>query len=80
VLETFQLTISRAGQDIEVVGSDQPGGGGADPMAFDHGPHKAVLTEMIDSIEQKREPSNNARSGLYVQRLIEAWLADAGKR
>jgi predicted dehydrogenase len=80
VLETFQLTINRDGKDTEVVGSAQSGGGGADPMAFDHGPHKAVLTEMLDAIEQKREPSNNARSGLHVQRLIDAWLKDAGTR
>jgi len=80
VLETFQLTINRAGQDTEIVGSAQSGGGGSDPMAFDHGPHRAVITEMLDAIEQKREPSNNVRSGLHVQRLIEAWLEDAAKR
>ena len=80
VLETFQLTINRNGKDTEIVGSAQSGGGGADPMAFDHGPHKAVITEMLDAIEQGREPSNNARSALHVQRLIEAWLSDATKR
>jgi predicted dehydrogenase len=78
LLEAFQLTISRAGKDTEVVGSAQSGGGGADPMAFDHGPHKTVLVEMLDAIAQSREPSNNARSGLHVQRLIEAWLKSAG--
>ena len=80
VLETFQLTINRAGRDTEVVGSAQSGGGGADPMAFDHGPHKTLITEMLDAIEQGREPSNNARSALHVQRLIQAWLGDAAKR
>jgi UDP-N-acetyl-2-amino-2-deoxyglucuronate dehydrogenase len=80
VLETFQLTINRAGQDTEIIGSAQSGGGGADPMAFDHGPHKAVITEMLDAIEQQREPSNSARSALHVQRLIEAWLNDAARR
>jgi predicted dehydrogenase len=80
VLETFQLTINRDGRDTEIVGSAQSGGGGADPMAFDHGPHKAALTEMLDAIEQDREPSNSARSGIHVQRLIEAWLKDAAAR
>jgi predicted dehydrogenase len=80
VLETFQLTINRDGKDTEVVGSAQSGGGGADPMAFDHGPHKAVLAEMLDAIEQKRTPSNDARSALHVQRLIDAWLKDAATR
>jgi len=80
VLETFQLTINRDGKNTEVVGSAQSGGGGADPMAFDHGPHKAVLVEMLDAIEQKRPPSNDARSALHVQRLIDAWLKDAATR
>jgi UDP-N-acetyl-2-amino-2-deoxyglucuronate dehydrogenase len=79
-LETLQLTVNRIDGAPEVFGSTQSGGGGADPMAFDHGPHRAVITEMLDAIEQKREPTNNARSALHVQRLIEALLADAAKR
>jgi predicted dehydrogenase len=80
VLETFQLTINREGRDTEVTGSAQSGGGGADPMAFDHGPHRAAIAEMLDAIAQNREPSNSARSGLHVQRLIEDWLRDAATR
>jgi predicted dehydrogenase len=80
VLETFQLTINRASRATEIVGTAQSGGGGADPMAFDHGPHKAVIIEMLNAIEQKREPSNTVRSGLHVQRLIEDILSDAAKR
>ena len=80
VLETFQLTVNRAQGAPEIIGSRQSGGGGADPMAFDHGPHRAVISEMLDAIEQGRDPSNNARSALHVQRLIEAWLADAAAR
>jgi predicted dehydrogenase len=49
-------------------------------MAFDHGPHRAVITEMLDAVDQRREPSNNVRSALQVQRLIEALLADAATR
>jgi UDP-N-acetyl-2-amino-2-deoxyglucuronate dehydrogenase len=77
VLETLQLIVNRAEGAPEIVGSLQSGGGGSDPMAFDHGPHRAVITEMLDAIEQRRDPSNNARSALHVQRLIEALLADA---
>ena len=80
VLETFHLTINRASGATEIVGSAQSGGGGADPMAFDHGPHKAVISEMLNAIEQKREPSNTVRLGLHVQRLIEDILSDAAKR
>jgi UDP-N-acetyl-2-amino-2-deoxyglucuronate dehydrogenase len=49
-------------------------------MAFDHGPHRALITEMLDAVEQGREPSNSARSALPVQRLIEAVLADSARR
>lgn len=79
-LETFQLTIHRGEGPPETVGTAQSGGGGADPMAFDHGPHRAVITEMLDAIEAGREPSNSIRSALHVQRLIEAWLSDSASR
>jgi predicted dehydrogenase len=80
VLETLQLTINRANGPAEIVGSADSGGGGADPMAFNHSPHKAVISEMLNAIEQKREPSNTVRSALHVQRLIEDILSDAAKR
>jgi UDP-N-acetyl-2-amino-2-deoxyglucuronate dehydrogenase len=80
VLEALQLTVNHAEGAPEIIGSVQSGGGGADPMAFDHGPHRAVITEMLDAIEQGRAPSNNARSALHVQRLIEAVLKDAAAR
>jgi len=80
VLEALQLTVNHAEGASEIIGSVQSGGGGADPMAFDHGPHRAVITEMLDAIEQGRAPSNNARSALHVQRLIEAVLKDAAAR
>lgn len=79
-LETLQLTVNRGDGTTEIVGTSQSGGGGADPMAFDHGPHRAVITEMLDAVDQRREPSNNVRSALQVQRLIEALLADAATR
>jgi hypothetical protein len=39
-----------------------------------------LITEMLDAVEQGREPSNSARSALPVQRLIEAVLADSVRR
>jgi predicted dehydrogenase len=80
VLEALQLTINRGGQPEEIFGKAESSGGGADPMAFDHGPHRAAITELLDAIKQKREPANSARSGLQVQRLIEDILADAAVR
>jgi predicted dehydrogenase len=80
VLEALQLTINRTEGKPEIIGTAQSSGGGADPMAFDHGPHRAVITEVLDAIEQRREPSNSAYSGLQVQRLVEDLLADAAAR
>ncbi len=62
----------------EVVDSGDGTGGGADPMAFDHGPHRALIAEMLDAIAERRAPSNDLRSALHVQRLIESWLTSAG--
>lgn len=59
----------------EITGEEGSGGGGADPMAFDHGPHRAMIAEMLDAIESERAPLHAARTALPAQRLIEAILA-----
>ncbi len=59
----------------EVLDRGLAGGGGADPMAFDHGPHRAMLAEMLDAIAEGRAPSNAGATGLPAQRLIESLLA-----
>ncbi|MBB5695223.1 Gfo/Idh/MocA family protein [Muricoccus pecuniae] len=81
VLVAHRLELHGAdGAPPEVFGEEGSGGGGADPMAFDHGPHRALITEVLDAIEEGREPANSARSALAVQRLIEAVLADSSRR
>ena len=77
VLAAERLELHLAGQPPEVVDHGNAGGGGADPMAFDHGPHRAMITEVLDAIAQRRAPSNDAATGLPVQLLIEAWLRSA---
>ena len=52
-------------------------GGGADPMAFDHGPHGAVLGDFFTAIETGRSPAVSGRSALAVQQLIEAMMASS---
>jgi hypothetical protein len=32
------------------------GGGGADPMAFDHAPNTRLLADFLDAFEQDRAP------------------------
>ena len=45
-----------------------------DPMAFDHGPHRALIQDFLDSIQAGRPPMVSGRSALRVQALIEGFL------
>ena len=60
--------------------SDEAAGGGvgADPMAFPHDHHRAVLADFLDAIEQGREPLVSGREALKVHGLIDAMLRSAG--
>ena len=49
-------------------------------MAFDHGPHKAVISEMLNAIQQKARAIEHRAFRPHVQRLIEDILSDAAKR
>lgn len=58
------------------------GGAGADPMAFPHDHHRAVLADFLDAIETGRPPLVSGREALKVHRLIDALLrsAETGRR
>lgn len=49
-----------------------------DPMDFDHGPHRALIRDFLDSVEAGRPPRVHGRSALRVIRLIEAMLQSSG--
>jgi predicted dehydrogenase len=53
------------------------GGFGADPMAFSHHHHRAVLADFLDAIGQDRMPGISGREALKVHGLIEAMLRSA---
>jgi UDP-N-acetyl-2-amino-2-deoxyglucuronate dehydrogenase len=55
------------------------GGGGADPMAFSHEAHKALLADFLDALDQDRDPTVSGREALKVQVLIEAMLRSAAE-
>ena len=65
------------GQTLSVGGQQQGSGGGADPMAFDHAAHRAVLQDFIDAIRHDREPAVSGRSALAAQQVIEAIMVSA---
>jgi UDP-N-acetyl-2-amino-2-deoxyglucuronate dehydrogenase len=50
------------------------GGAGADPMAFSHQHHRAVLTDFLDAIGKDDQPKVTGREALKAHRLIEAIL------
>jgi UDP-N-acetyl-2-amino-2-deoxyglucuronate dehydrogenase len=50
------------------------GGGGADPMAFSHEAHKALIADFLEAVRERREPLVSGREAVKVQVLIEAVL------
>jgi predicted dehydrogenase len=45
-------------------------GSGANMMDFSHEPHRALLIEFLDAIQENREPRVNGRDALATQQLI----------
>jgi UDP-N-acetyl-2-amino-2-deoxyglucuronate dehydrogenase len=58
------------------------GGAGADPMAFPHQHHRAVIEDFLNAIETGRDPAVTGREALKVHRLIAAILrsSETGER
>ena len=54
------------------------GGTGADPMAYPHDYHRAVMADFIDAVPHDREPMVTGEEALKVHRLIDA-LIETGK-
>jgi predicted dehydrogenase len=63
----------------ERVGEEQGTGGGADPMAFPHDAHRALLTDFLDALDHDREPRVTGREALRVHHLIDAVLRASAK-
>jgi predicted dehydrogenase len=61
------------GRNIQV-GARQATGSGANPMAFDHAFHRAVLQDFVTAIRSDTEPAVTGRSALQAQRLIAAMM------
>ena len=53
------------------------GGTGADPMAFPHDWHRAVIADFLDALDGNRAPTVSGAEALKVHRLIDA-LLEAG--
>lgn len=65
------------GETLDIDDDAAGGGVGADPMAFPHDHHRAVLADFLDAIQTSREPLVSGREALKVHGLIEAMLRSA---
>ena len=60
----------------ETVEADTGAGGtGADPMAFPHDWHRAVMADFAEAIATGRDPKVTGEEALHVHRLIDALIA-----
>jgi UDP-N-acetyl-2-amino-2-deoxyglucuronate dehydrogenase len=65
------------GETTRIEADSTPGGTGADPMAFPHDYHRALIADFLDAIDEGRAPKVDGAAGLAVHRLIEALLEAA---
>ncbi|MGL4241577.1 MAG: Gfo/Idh/MocA family protein [Beijerinckiaceae bacterium] len=69
-----ELVVSWRDGSIERFGAPAATGSGADPMAFDHGPHRSVIADFAEAVATGRPPAITAASAMPVHQLIEAML------
>ncbi|MCU9840198.1 Gfo/Idh/MocA family oxidoreductase [Ruegeria sp. WL0004] len=71
-LAANRLMLHRHGHPPEEIGTLSGTGGGADPMAFSHDWHRAVIADFAEALRNGRQPAITGRSALPVQALIAA--------
>jgi predicted dehydrogenase len=62
------------GRREQVAPDASAGGTGADPMAFPHDYHRAVMADFLDAIRSGRDPKVTGEEALKVHRLIDALI------
>jgi predicted dehydrogenase len=66
------------GRTVAIEPDRSAGGTGADPMAFPHDYHRAVMADFVDAIRTGRQPRVTGEEALKVHHLIDA-LIETGK-
>ncbi len=64
----------------ERLGAQEATGGGADPMAFAHDAHRALIADFLDALDQGRPPLTHGDEALKVHALIDALLRSSAER
>jgi predicted dehydrogenase len=78
VIAGTELRVSHHDGRVTEISPDLTAGGtGADPMAFPHDYHRALIADFLDALDAGREPAVSGREALKVHRLIDALLAAA---
>ena len=60
-------------------GDAQEAGAGADPMAFSHFAHRALIADFVSAVASGRDPQASGASALPVHRLIDRLIAAASQ-
>jgi predicted dehydrogenase len=66
------------GRTLEVAADTSAGGTGADPMAFSHEGHRAVIADFVRAVRTGTPPRVSGEEALKVHRLIDA-LVETGR-
>jgi predicted dehydrogenase len=78
-IEGNRLVVQLQDGTEDVLEGDGQTGGGSDPMAFDHGPHRSLLADFLSAVEEGRDSYSSGRSALAVHRLIDALLRSSAE-
>lgn len=70
-MDGSNLTVSFLDGTEELVQDGAGSGSGSGFMAFSHEPHKAVVSDFLDAIEQGRDPAIPGEEALATQRVID---------
>ena len=71
-IEAGALRVDYHDGRAEELGLEGGSGSGADPMAFDHGPHRELIRDFAQSVLGARALRVDGQAGLAVQGLIDA--------
>lgn len=73
-LQGDSLRIDWLSGDVDVIAPDGGGdtGGGADPMAFTHAWHQAILEDFVAAVSERRTPLAPPDEALHVHAVIDA--------
>ncbi len=80
VLASGRLELFHRDGRRETVGDGEATGGGADPMAFTHDAHRALISAFVDALYGGPAPANDGDAALRVHDLIDALLASSRQR